>query len=132
MMSRKDRVVRARTDPDTTMPKQRSRKKFIWISVMKENSPRCVLLSLRDELEASGRYLVLKKLTSALILTEALREYGLTELTIGLQHQAQPTVIGGLNVHGLKGYRCDRCPKTKVQNGAKYQALSPDYPQNAN
>ena len=91
-----------------------------------------MLLSLRDELEASGRYLVLKKLTSALILTEALREYGLTELTIGLQNQVLPTVIDGLNVYGLKGYRCDRCPKTKVQNDAKYQALSPDYPQNAN
>ena len=93
-----------RTDPDTTMPKQQSRKKFTWDSVTKENSPRCVLLSLRDEQEASGRYLVLKQLTSALILTEALREYGLTELTIGLQNQAQPTVIDGLNVHGLKGY----------------------------
>ena len=28
-------------------------------------------------------------------------------------------VIGGLNVHGLKGNRCDRCPKTDVQNAAK-------------
>ena len=28
MMSRKDTVVRARTDPDTTMPEQRSRKKI--------------------------------------------------------------------------------------------------------
>ena len=28
-------------------------------------------------------------------------------------------LIGGLNVHGLKGYRCDRCPKTDVQNVAK-------------
>ena len=91
-----------------------------------------MLLSLLDELEASGRYLVLKKLTSALILTEALREYGLTELTIGLQNQVYRTVIGELNVYGLKGYRCDRCPKTKVQNGAKYQALSPDHPQNGN
>ena len=91
-----------------------------------------MLLSLCDELEASGRCLVLKKLTRALILTEALREYGLTELTIRLQNQVLPTVISGLNVHGLKGYRCDRCPKTKVQNGTKYQALSPDYPQNAN
>ena len=24
-----------------------------------------------------------------------------------------------LNVHGLKGYGCDRCPKTDVQNAAK-------------
>ena len=73
-----------------------------------------------------------KKLISVLILTEALREYGLTELTIGLYNQVLPIVIGELNINGLKGYRCDRCPKTKVQNGAKYQALSPDYPQNAN
>ena len=28
-------------------------------------------------------------------------------------------MIGGLNVHGLKGYRCDRYPKTDVQNAAK-------------
>ena len=37
MMSRKDRVVRTRTNPDT-MPEQRSRKKFTWVSVTKENS----------------------------------------------------------------------------------------------
>ena len=38
MTSRKDRVVRARTAPDTTMPEQRSRKKFTWVSVTKGNS----------------------------------------------------------------------------------------------
>ena len=61
-----------------------------------------MLLSLRDELETSELCLVLMKLTRAPILTEALGEYGLTELTSGLQHQALPTVIGGLNVHGLR------------------------------
>ena len=75
MMSRKDRVVRARTNPDM-MPEQGSRKK-VHLGQRDEGE-----LSLRDELEASGRYLVLKKLTSALILTETLREYGFTDLTI--------------------------------------------------
>ena len=48
-----------------------------------------------------------KKLISVLILTEALREYSLTELTIRLHNQVLPIVIGELNVNGLKGYRCD-------------------------
>ena len=33
-----DRVVRARTAPDTTMPEQRSRKVFTWVSMSKGNS----------------------------------------------------------------------------------------------
>ena len=87
MTSQKDRVVRGRTAPDTTMPEQRSRKNSPGSAWRRRIAARCVLLSLHDELEASGRCLVLKMLTSALNLTEALREYGLTELTIGLQNQ---------------------------------------------
>ena len=59
------------------------------------------------------------KLYRALILACALVETGLTELTGGQQHQTKPNVIGGLNAHGLTGYRCDRCLKTDVQNDAK-------------
>ena len=73
MKSRRDRVVRARTAGS---------------ACRRGIAARCVLLSLRDELETSERCLVLMKLTRALILTEALGEYGLTELTSGLQHQA--------------------------------------------
>ena len=64
---------------------------FTWVSMSKGNScTMChsVLLSLGDELETSERCLVLLTLTCALILTDALGEYGLTELTSGLQHQA--------------------------------------------
>ena len=38
MKSRRDRVVRARTASNTTMPEQRSRKVFTWVSVSKGNS----------------------------------------------------------------------------------------------
>ena len=88
MKSRRDRVVRARTTSDTMMPEQRSRKEFTWFSMSRGIAARYVLLSLRDELETSERCLVPMKLTRALILTEALEEYGLTELTSGLQFQA--------------------------------------------
>ena len=88
MKSRRDRVVRARTASDTTMPEPRSPKVFTLVSMSKGIAARYVLLSLHDELETSGRCLVLKKLTRALILTEALGEYCLTELTSGLQNQA--------------------------------------------
>ena len=67
MKSRRDRVVRVRMAPDTTMPEQRSRKVFTWVSM-------CAVI-LRDELETSERCLVLMKLTHALILTKALGEY---------------------------------------------------------
>ena len=88
MTSRRDRVVRARTAPDTTMPEQQSRKCSPGSACRRGIAARCVLLSLRDELETSERCLVLLKLTLALILTDALGEYGFTELTSGLQHQA--------------------------------------------
>ena len=83
MKSRRDRVVRARTAPDATMPECSP-----GSACRRGIAARCVLLSLRDELETSEQCLVLMKLTRALILTEALGEYGLTELTSGLQHQA--------------------------------------------
>ena len=38
MKSRRDRVVRARTASDTTMPDPRSRKVFTWVSISKGNS----------------------------------------------------------------------------------------------
>ena len=38
MTSQKDRVVRARMAPDTTMPEQRSRRVFTWVSMPEENS----------------------------------------------------------------------------------------------
>ena len=61
---------------------------YNYLACRRGIAARCVLLCLRDELETSERCLVLMKLTRALILTEALGEYGLTELTSGLQHQA--------------------------------------------
>ena len=63
-----------------------------------------------------------KKLISALILTEALREYGLTELTIGLHNQVLPIVIGELNVNGLKvtGVTDAQRPKSRMAQGIKH------------
>ena len=87
MTSRRERVVRARTAPDTAMPEQRSWKVFTWVSMSKGNSCKMCAVILRDEVETSERCLVLLKLTRALILTDALGECGLTELTSGLQHQ---------------------------------------------
>ena len=37
MMSQKDRVVRVRTAPDTTMPEHRSRRVFTWVSMSEGN-----------------------------------------------------------------------------------------------
>ena len=86
MTSRRDRVVKARMTQrclsnkvGKCSPGSACRRGIV--------AP-CVLLSLHNELETSEHCLVLLKLTHALILTNALGEYGLTELTSGLQHQA--------------------------------------------
>ena len=60
MTSQKDRVIRVRTAPDTTMPEHRSRRVFTWVSMSEGNScTMCVLLFLHDERETSERCLVL-------------------------------------------------------------------------
>ena len=38
MTSQKDRVIRARTAPDTEMPEQQSRRVFTWVSIPEGNS----------------------------------------------------------------------------------------------
>ena len=49
MKSQKDRVVRARTAPDTTMPEQRSRRVFTWVSMSEGNScTMCLVLFEAD------------------------------------------------------------------------------------
>ena len=77
MTSQKDRVVRVRTAPDTTMPEHRSRRVFTWVSMSEGNS--CTMKHQNDV----WFYL---KLTRALILICALVENSLTELTGGQQH----------------------------------------------
>ena len=59
MTSQKDRVIRVRTAPDTTMPGHRSRRVFTWVSMSEGIVARCVLLFLHDERETSERCLVL-------------------------------------------------------------------------
>ena len=131
MTSRKDRVLRGRTAPDTTMPEQRSQKKFAWVSVMKENSRKmCAVIPpwwTRSIRTMSGS----KEADPCSNSDRSSKRVQFNRIDHQTTESILPTIISGLNVHGLKGYRCDRCPKTKVQNGARYQALNPDYSQNA-
>ena len=75
------------TAPDTMMPEQRSRRVFTWVSMPDGNSCKMCAAILRDERETSDNVWFYLKLTRALILTGALVEYGLTELTSGQQLQ---------------------------------------------
>ena len=59
MMSRRDRVVRARTAPDMTMPGQRSQRVFTWVSMPEANSCTMCAAIPRNEQETSEQCLVL-------------------------------------------------------------------------
>ena len=202
MTSRRDRVVRARTAPDTTMPEQLSRKVFTWVSMANGNScTMCAVIfpwwtrnirtmsgsieadpcSNSDRCSGRVRFNRIDQWSTASDLTDCdrwtgcswsegipvwpmpkdrcpeyckgdrsgnssalssglwsvdwmfmvWRDTGVTDAQRPMSGILQRklfgelictviwTVIGGLDVHGLKGYRCDRCPKTDVRNTAK-------------